>query len=426
MSTDNYTAVRRTLATPVAVSRFAALYGTRKGESLKQMARYSRLVKWHEDCFHAEGKVTLVSAPGRTEIIGNHTDHNNGRVMAAAVTLDTVAAVTPRSDLNVTIYSEGFSTLSISLDDISPISDERGQSAALVRGVASRMKALGYAIGGFDAVVTSNVPGGSGLSSSAAYEVLICAIFDALYNGCTVDATKRAQIAQYAENAFFGKPCGLMDQMASSTGGIVAIDFKGEPIVKPLQSPFGAMQCALVVVNTRGAHDDLTEEYSAIRADMRRVAEYFGEDTLRRVRPEQMMQEIGKIRAFAGDRAVLRALHFFDENERVASTQRAIENGDGKAVLDNITASGHSSWMLLQNIYASQEHQQLAVALALAERLLAGRGAWRVHGGGFAGTTLNIVPEACLAAFVKQMDAVFGENSCYVLDVRAEGACAVF
>ena len=213
MSTDNYTAVRRTLATPVAVSRFAALYGTRKGESLKQMARYSRLVKWHEDCFHAEGKVTLVSAPGRTEIIGNHTDHNNGRVMAAAVTLDTVAAGTPRSDLNVTIYSEGFSTLSISLDDVSPISDERGQSAALVRGVASRKKALGYAIGGFDAVVTSNVPGGSGLSSSAAYEVLICAIFDSLYNGCTVDATKRAQIAQYAENAFFGKPCGLMATM---------------------------------------------------------------------------------------------------------------------------------------------------------------------------------------------------------------------
>ena len=423
---DAYSSMLATIRRPESIERFARLYGHREGELARQLTRYSQLVKVHEDLFHAEGSLYLISAPGRTEISGNHTDHNNGCVLAAAITLDTVAAVTARKDNVVRIHSEGFPAIEIDLDDLSVREDEKSTSAALVRGVAAKMKELGYKIGGFDAAITTDVASGSGLSSSAAYEVLVCAILDALYNGFVVDATLRAQIAQYAENVYFGKPCGLMDQMASSTGGLVAIDFKAEPVVQPLSFRFNEAGYDIVVVNSGSSHDNLTDEYASIRLDMHAVAGMFGEKVLRRVRPEQVWMDLDAVRKELGERACMRALHFFAENERVKKLVHDVKEGNVDAMFDSIIASGESSWMLLQNVYVPGTHQPLALALTMAAHQLKGKGAWRVHGGGFAGTTLNFVPCNETEAFVEKMSRVFGDHSCYVLDVRPEGAAVVF
>ena len=410
-----------------AMERFARLYGKRDGELARQLTRYSRLVKEHEDIFHADDKpLYLISAPGRTEIIGNHTDHNNGRVLAAAVNLDCLACVSPRDDMNVCIHSQGYPVISLSLDDLAVHEEEKGTSAALVRGVAKGMADRGCRLGGFDAAVTSDVLGGSGLSSSAAYEVMVCAILDALYNGFTVASTPRAQIAQYAENVYFGKPSGLMDQMACSTGGLVTIDFKDEPVVEPLSFNFNEAGFALVVVNTGGSHDNLTPEYAAIRTEMEEVAAFFGEKVLRSVRPEQLEQQMGALREKVGERPILRAMHFFQENKRVKQMVQAIRRKDLAAMLAELNASGESSWKLLQNVFCVGTEQPMTLALALAEEMLAGKGAWRVHGGGFAGTTLNFVPLDLADTFVQRMQAVYGDHSCFVLDVRPEGAAVVF
>ncbi len=328
--------------------------------------------------------------------------------------------------MQVHLHSEGFAPIELDLSDLSPVPEEQGTPAALIRGTAARMRDMGLTVRGFDGAATSNVLTGSGLSSSAAFEVLICAIFDALYSGMKVDPIERALIAQYAENAYFGKPCGLMDQMASSVGGLVYIDFKNEPKVQPLQYDFAKKGYSLVVVNTGGSHDDLTAEYAAIRQEMTAVAQYFGEDVLRRVRPEQLYQDIGGVRRKLGDRAVLRAMHYYEENNRVSSLVKAIEQDDLEEIKRLLIASGRSSWMYLQNVYAKNSEQPLCVALAMAEQQLHGRGAWRVHGGGFAGTTLNLVPQDCEERFVQHMSAVYGDKACYVLSVRAEGATVVF
>ena len=425
---DSYAQMLAQLRRAPATERFARLYGHREGELARQLTRYSRLVKAHEDLFHAnQAPLYLVSAPGRTEIAGNHTDHNNGRVLAAAVNLDCVACVSPRTDDKVFVQSQGFPAIELTLADLAPRKDEEGTSAALVRGVAAGMAERGFKIGGFDAAITSDVLSGSGLSSSAAYEVLICAIFDALYNGFTVNSTLRAQIAQYAENVYFGKPSGLMYQMASSTGGLVTIDFKGEPQVTPLSFGFNEAGYSLVVVNTGSSHDNLTAEYASIREEMQAVAQALGEKVLRQVRPEQVWQQINPLREKLGERAVLRAFHFFEENERVKQQVHAIRMNDLGAMFESVKASGESSWMLLQNVYpGGSVHQSLALALAMAASMLKDKGAWRVHGGGFAGTTLNFVPNEMVDAFVQRMEKVFGTHSCFVLDVRPEGAAIVF
>lgn len=423
---DSYAQMLAQLKRPHAMERFSRLYGHREGELARQFTRYTQLVKIHEDLFHASSKpVYLISAPGRTEIIGNHTDHNNGRVLAAAVNLDCIACVTPRDDDTVRIHSQGFPVIELSLSDLEKKAEEEGTSAALVKGVAQGMINHGYKVGGFDAAITSDVLGGSGLSSSAAYEVLICAILDILYNGFTVDSTLRAQISQYAENVYFGKPSGLMDQMASSTGGLVTIDFRAEPEVQPLSFGFNEAGYSLVVVNTRGSHDNLTPEYAAVRSEMQQVAACFGQEVLRQVRPEQFIQNIGAVREKLGERAVLRSMHFFDENERVKQMIHAIRTNDLQAMFENIIASGESSWMLLQNVHLPGTYQPLSLALAMAASMLRGKGAWRVHGGGFAGTTLNFVPNDMVDEFVGRMEAVFGEHACFVLDVRPEGAALV-
>ncbi|MBQ9264812.1 MAG: galactokinase [Clostridia bacterium] len=410
-----------------AIERFAQLYGQREGKLARQMTRYTRLVKAHEDIFHAGDKpLYLISAPGRTEIIGNHTDHNNGRVLAAAVNLDCLAAVTPRDDMQVCIRSQGYPAIELSLEDLAVRPEEAGTSAALVRGVAKGMSDLGFKLGGFDAAVTSDVLGGSGLSSSAAYEVMICAVLDALYNGFTMESTPRAQISQYAENVYFGKPSGLMDQMACSTGGLVTIDFKAEPVVTPLSFRFHDAGYALVVVNTGGSHDNLTPEYAAIRTEMEAVAAFFGEKVLRQVRPEQLIQQLPALREKVGERAILRSIHYFEENKRVKQMVQAIQNQDVLAMMKELNASGESSWKLLQNVFCVGAEQPMTLALALAKILLNGKGACRVHGGGFAGTTLNFVPVEQVDGFVQQMEVVFGDHSCFVLDVRPDGAAVAF
>ena len=410
------------------MERLSQLYGLRNGELARQVSRYTDLVKTHEESFRSSAPLYMISAPGRTEIIGNHTDHNNGRVLAAAVNLDCLACVSPRDDMTVRIQSAGYPGIELSLNDLSRHPEEEGTSAALVRGVAKGMADRGFKLGGFDAAVTSDVIGGSGLSSSAAYEVMVCAVIDALYNGFTVDSTTRAQISQYAENEYFGKPSGLMDQMACSTGGLVTIDFKDvkNPVVEPLFYDFQKAGYSLVVVNTGGSHDNLTAEYAAVRTEMQAVANALGKDVLRQVRPEELWKGIPELRKTLEERPILRAMHFVDENLRVKAMVQAVRDGDLNAMFENIIASGESSWKLLQNLYPAGKSQPLSLALAMASYLLKGKGAWRVHGGGFAGTTLNFVPNDQVDDFVRQMEAAFGSRSCFVLNVRPEGAAIVF
>ncbi len=412
----------RKLKTPHAMEQLNHLYGNRDGMLVDQTARHIRMLKRHEEVFNYEGDVALISAPGRTEIGGNHTDHNHGRVLAAAVNLDTLAAVSPREDKLVHLNSEGYAPITLDLSDLTVHEEEKGTTAALIRGVAARMAEMGYHIGGFDATVTSTVASGSGLSSSAAFEVLVCAILDHLYNGMTIDYKTRAKISQYAENVYFGKPSGLMDQMASSAGGLVAVDFKQEdPDVRPTSFDFAAHGYALVVVATGGSHADLTDDYAAIPNEMRSVANYFGEDYLRRVRVEEFLQALPALHGKVSDRAILRAIHFYQENNRVPVQAAALEHDDLQTFFKEIIASGRSSFMYLQNVYAHPDEQGLSLALALAESMLKDKGAWRVHGGGFAGTTLNFVPQSELEHFVTCMEGVFGVHCCHVLDIRPVG-----
>ncbi|MBR4067388.1 MAG: galactokinase [Clostridia bacterium] len=428
-----YATLQRQLQSPEVMHRLQTLYGTREGMLVAQRARYTKVLKRHEDMIGSmEGPIYMISAPGRTEIAGNHTDHNRGKVLAAAVNLDTLAAVSPRSDSIVNIHSEGYPALSISIapEELAPRKEEEGTTAALVRGVAHGMHREGLAIGGFDAVVTSDVRSGSGLSSSAAFEVLVCAIFDRLYAGNRLDAKKRAIISQYAENVYFGKPSGLMDQMASSVGGLCYIDFQDpDPQVVAISYDFAKMGYQLVVVNTGGSHDDLTPAYAAIPQEMKAVAQCLGQPDLRSVLPEQFMRKLPKIREELkgrnADRAILRAAHYFAENNRVSQLVQTLQQNDLPEFLRLIIESGRSSFEYLQNIFATADRQELALALMLSQRRLEGKGAWRVHGGGFAGTTLNFVPCDMLDTFVKDMETVFGQHSCNVLSIRPEGPACI-
>ena len=421
-----YANMIRNLKTPQVMERLMHLYGNRDGMLVEQTGRYVALLKRHEETFHAEKEVLMISAPGRTEIGGNHTDHNKGKVLAAAVNLDTLSAVSCRDDMIVNIHSEGYRPMSLDLSDLSVREKEKGTTAALVRGVAAKMAELGYKIGGFDACVTSSVASGSGLSSSAAFEVMTCAILDALYNDFVIDFKLRAKISQYAENVYFGKPSGLLDQMASSAGGLVYVDFKNEdPEVRPMAFDFAAHGYALVVVATGGSHADLTDDYAAIPAEMKAVAANMGEDVLRRIRREEFLQAIPELRSKVSDRALMRALHFFDENDRVVRQVESLDRDDLGAFFWEIVCSGRSSYMYLQNVYARVEDQSLCLALALAENQLLNKGGWRIHGGGFAGTTLNFVPAGQLQQFIDTMEGAFGERCCHVLDIRPEGAAVI-
>ena len=405
-------------------SRVKTLYGAGEGVLDAQKARYGKLVERFEARFGKEhGELCFFSAPGRTEIGGNHTDHNNGRVLAAAVNLDTIACVEKTDDGIIVVDSEGFPPITVDTKNLEIREADFGTTLALIRGTAGIMKDMGYTIGGFKATVSSSVLRGSGLSSSAAFEVLIAAILDGLYNGWVVDSKLRAVIAQKVENVYFGKPCGLMDQMASSVGGMVTIDFETEDAkVEALACDFAAKGYALCVVNTGGNHGDLTDDYAAIRTEMEAVAAQFGKKVLREVPQADVEANIGKLRAAVGDRAVLRALHFYDDNARVIEQVEAIRKGDIPAFFDAVVRSGNSSWMLLQNVYARPTEEQMAMGIELSRRFLAGEGAQRVHGGGFAGTIQAYVPMAKLDAYIAMIEAAFGKGSCTPLMIRPEGA----
>ena len=427
---NRYAQMISELKTPEVMKRLTYLYGQRGGMLVAQSARYSHLLKRHEELVGYEGPIAMISAPGRTEISGNHTDHNRGKVLAAAVNLDTLAAVSPRADSTVNIYSEGYTPLSLSLDDLSAREDEKGTTAALVRGVADGLQKAGLRVGGFDAVMTSTVRSGSGLSSSAAVEVLLCAIFDELYNDGKLDFKRRAQISQYAENVYFGKPSGLMDQTASSVGGAVAIDFAdpAAPVVRTVAVDLAGLGYALCIIDSGASHADLTAEYAAVPQEMGAVAAYFGKQVLREVEEDQVIQALPQLRKAVGDRAVLRALHFFADDKRVKLEADALEQGDMDTFLEVVKQSGRSSWDLLQNItpIGAVKEQAMAVALTVAERALSGRGACRVHGGGFAGTIQAFVPLDLLERFRKQVEACLGEGSCHVLSIRPVGGTVLW
>ena len=417
----NVEQMRSHLATDAALAELGAIYGD-KAEM--QRGRYEKLVEVFAEKFGDRERLLICSAPGRSEIAGNHTDHQNGRVLAAAVDLDTVCAVSPREDSMVTLWSEGYTRpFCVNLDTLEPRPTENETTLALIRGVAARMGQLGYKVGGFDGVVTSTVFKGSGLSSSAAFEVMLVAAMDALYNGFVIDAQQRAQISKYAENVFFGKPSGLLDQMASSVGGLVTMDFKEEEAkIEALSYDFAAKGYALCVVSAGGEHGNLTGEYAAIPQEMCAVAQALGAKLLREIEPEVMEQKIPELKGKVSDRAILRALHFYDEDARVPQLVSAIKADDLPAFLSLIIGSGFSSMTLLQNIYVpGGDNQEMTLALELSRRMLRQDGAWRIHGGGFAGTILAFVPLLKLDAYKVRMDSVFGAGATTVLSVRPVG-----
>lgn len=389
-----------------------------------QKKRYVTAIENFEQLYGVKG-IEIYSAPGRTEIGGNHTDHQNGKVLAASINLDAIAVVAKTENTIIKMKSEGYSDLSIDLSNLDPKKEEIGKTQALIRGVAAGMKKRGYNIGGFEAFVTSDVLSGSGLSSSAAYEVLIGNIFSGLYNGGQLDPVVIAQIGQEAERDYFGKPCGLMDQMACSYGGMIFIDFENEkqPTVNKVDVDFNKFGYSLCIIDTKGSHADLTDEYAAVPAEMNAVAEYFGKLHLRQINEEDFYSNISNIRAAVGDRAVLRAFHWFNENRRVEKQVQALEEGNIETFKRYIRKSGESSFKYLQNVFAAKsvENQSVSLALAFAEKFLKEQGVVRVHGGGFAGTIQAFVADEIVKEFKKYMETFFGPASCYILHIRPVG-----
>jgi galactokinase len=404
---------------------FRALYGNEPAELKKHAKRYTRLLKQFNASFGAPD-VTFFSSPGRTEIGGNHTDHNYGRVLAGAVNLDNVAVSAVNNTNVIRIHSEGYPEFEVDLSSLKPDNSERLTSSALVRGICARMKELGFAIGGFDACIDGGVPKGSGLSSSASFEVLIGAMINVLFNNGRMDPIQNAIIGQYAENNYFGKPCGLMDQTACAMGGLITIDFKdpAKPIVKKVNFDFVATGFALVITDTGGNHADLNDEYASLPTDMKAVAAELGAKVLRQVSLEQILQAVPKIREKVGDRAILRAIHFQGDNQRVVDQVAALERNDFKAFLEMVVDSGFSSYMYNQNIYPvnNVKEQGVSLALALSELVLKGKGAWRVHGGGFAGTIQAFVPQNLIQKYISSLEHIFGKGSCDSLFIRQKGA----
>ena len=365
------------------------------------------------------------SAPGRSEIGGNHTDHQRGRVLAAAVNLDTRAAVRPNGTDTIRILSKGYPMSIVNVTELTPVESEINSTPALIRGVAARFTQLGCKVEGFDAYCESTVLPGSGLSSSAAYEVLIGTIINGLFFEGKVSQPEIAQISQYAENVFFGKPCGLMDQMASAVGNLVTIDFfdKVNPVIEPVAFDFASCGHALCIIDSGADHADLTDEYAAIPGEIKAVAAHFGKEVLSQIDEKDFFAAIPALRKECGDRAVMRAIHFYQENARVPRQVAALKNGDFDAFLSLVKQSGYSSYMYLQNVIPAgyKQHQDVAVALALCEHYLAGRGAYRVHGGGFAGTVQAFVPFDILDSFVASIDGALGQGACHVLSIRPQG-----
>ena len=396
---------------------------------IKQRERYAQTVEDFGELFGWDREVSVMSAPGRTEICGNHTDHNNGKVLAASINLDAIAVVSPNSDNTIRVKSKGHKINIVDLSDLEPNEANYGHSTAMVQGVAAGIKNLGFEVSGFDACTTSDVMGGSGLSSSAAFEVLLGTVLSYLFNDGKIDAVDIAKVAQYSENVFFGKPCGLLDQMASSVGTFVSIDFKStkDPVINKIDYDFASSGHSLCIVDTHGNHSDLTDDYAAVRAEMESVAKAMGKNVLREITYEEFFEELPNLAGKVNDRALLRAIHFFGENKRVDKAVACLEANDFDGFKQVIIESGRSSFMLNQNVYTPKNptEQKLSLALAVSKEILDGKGAWRVHGGGFAGTIQAFVPNEILDEYKNAIEGIFGEGSCHILIIRPVGGTQV-
>ncbi len=406
---------------------FKMLYSQKSYDEVAE--RYIYLLNSYKDLYGDE-TVSVFSAPGRTELSGNHTDHNHGKVLAAAVDLDIIAVAGERLDNKIRLRSVGYdSENTANIDKLDPAKSTQGSSNALLEGIADYFIQNGYKVGGFNAYTESKVATGSGLSSSAAFEVVVGGILSGLYNNGIVTPYELAVAGKYAENEFFGKPCGLMDQMASAVGGVVAIDFdesaNGKADIEKVDIDFNAHGYSLIVVNAGGSHADLTPEYAAIPAEMKSVAKFFGKDTLRYVDKDKFYDSIGALRKKVGDRAVLRAIHFYDENDRVDVQREALKKGDIDTYFAGVDASGNSSEYNLQNIYPCCSLSERSISLALTMAKKSGAKVARVHGGGFAGTIQAYVPHEKKESFVKSMEACFGDGCCFVLSIRPCGFITV-
>ncbi len=393
-----------------------------------QRKRYVEAIK-HFEYSYGAGEAELYSAPGRSEVGGNHTDHQHGEVLAASINLDTIGVARKTEDGLIKIISDDYDEVVISIDDLRFKEDEKETTMALVKGVVAGFVERGYKVGGFCAYATSDVLIGAGLSSSAAFETLVGTILSGLFNNMSISAIEIAIIGQYAENVYFGKPCGLMDQMACSVGNLVHIDFKdpANPQVEKLDFNMSDYGYSLCITDTKGSHADLTHEYAAVPQEMKAVASYFGKSVLREVEQLDVIKSIPVLREKLGDRSVLRAMHFFEENERVKKEVAALKQGEMEVFLDTVKASGDSSFKYLQNVYANCDvaNQNISVALLMSDITLKSNGVSRVHGGGFAGTIQAFVKNEMVLPYKMQMDAIFGEGSCKALRIRKYGGIKV-
>ncbi|MDO4189408.1 MAG: galactokinase family protein [Lachnospiraceae bacterium] len=393
-----------------------------------QKKRYVSAINKFEELY-GEAEVEIYSAPGRSEVGGNHTDHQRGQVLACGLNLDVIAIVEPTDDGIIKIVSDDYNISDISVADLEKRDSEENTSEALIRGVAKKLKDEGYKIGGFKTFMTSDVLRGSGMSSSAAFEVIVGTILSGLYNNMEISPVFIAQASQYAENVYFGKPSGLMDQMASSVGSLVNIDFKDvkNPVIKKVDVDFGKFGHSLCIVDTKGSHADLTPEYAAIPIEMKEVAAFFGKEVLREVDEDEFYSNIPKLKGKVSDRAIVRAIHFYGDHNKVTYEVNALEEGNFDEFKRIISLSGDSSFKYLQNVFAASDvrNQGLSLGLAVSEHILDGKGAVRVHGGGFAGTIQAFVPNDMVSKYKEEMDNLFGEGSCHVLKVRKYGGMKV-
>ena len=420
---------KQELSDGVHAARLASLYCCAPAETASEAARYAAVLDGLEKTFGSHAEAGLYSAPGRTEIGGNHTDHQHGRVLAGSVNIDMIAAAAPNDKNQLRVQSEGYDLCVIDLNGLEARKEEENTTAALLRGECEAFRQRGAKLAGLDVYISSNVPKGSGVSSSAAFEVLIGVILNDCFMTEKVSPIAIAQIGQWAENVYFGKPCGLMDQMASSVGNIITIDFASpaKPVVEPVAVDFSKAGLALCILDSGADHADLTDEYAAIPAECRAVAAVCGGEVLRDVPFETFLAKLPECRRQCGDRAVLRAFHVYADNDRVAKQVAALHNGDFGTFLCLVNESGCSSWEYLQNVIPAgyKEHQEVGVTIAAAKHLLGDKGAVRVHGGGFAGTVQAFVPVEMLDEFKAGMEAILGEGRCHVLSIRPEGGAVL-
>lgn len=407
---------------------FKDIYVTDEASSVQEN-RYKNAVGKFKEYFNGKDPSSIFSAPGRTEVGGNHTDHQHGEVLAASINKDAIAVTALREDNTVNIFAEGFGNTVIGIDDLSLREDEKGTTPALIRGVLAGLKKAGYSLGGFDAYITSDVLIGAGLSSSAAFETLIGTIVSGMFNNMGIDPVEIAKTGQYAENVYFGKPCGLMDQMACSVGNLVHIDFADpeRPVVDKVGFDFSGTGYVLCITDTKGSHADLTDEYAAVPLEMKKIAELLGHDVLRPVSFEDIMDNISMLRDKAGDRAVLRAIHFVNETRRAGDEAKALKDNDLEGFLKLVKQSGDSSFKYLQNVYTNKDvtTQNVSIALSVSDTVLGPDEASRVHGGGFAGTIQAFVKKENASRYQEYMDRIFGKGSCEILAIRKYGGIRV-